>query len=260
MSNVGNIGAIQDQTVRTVVDSLQRRINTLENLLQTVVKNNSLKISHADLDDLPTLSAGNGLQGGGKFSSGTITLNVGAGTGISVDASNVNVDETADFSWTGAHDFATNVVRSDVGYSGQIGSNKPLYLSSDADDVGGGFPVAVDAVVIARNSGATASRTLTSFRTGGIGGTEQAYITPAGAIVAGAASAGGFMWCRELRAGGDVGGQAGANTLTNGNPALGGGAAATLGTIGGSGPAAAAQASWIKIYIGTTAHWIPVWQ
>jgi len=41
--------------------------------------------------------------------------------------------------------------------------------------------------------------------------------------------------------------------------ALGGGAAATLGTIGGSGPTAAAQAQWVEIDIGGTAHWIPVW-
>lgn len=41
--------------------------------------------------------------------------------------------------------------------------------------------------------------------------------------------------------------------------ALGGGAAATLGTIGGSGPTTAAQAQWVEIDIGGTAHWIPVW-
>ena len=41
--------------------------------------------------------------------------------------------------------------------------------------------------------------------------------------------------------------------------ALGGGAAATLGTIGGSGPTAAAQAQWVEIDINGVAHWIPVW-
>ena len=45
----------------------------------------------------------------------------------------------------------------------------------------------------------------------------------------------------------------------NNGVALGGGAAATLGTIGGSGPTAAAQAQWVEIDIGGTAHWIPVW-
>jgi hypothetical protein len=43
------------------------------------------------------------------------------------------------------------------------------------------------------------------------------------------------------------------------NHALGGGAAATLGTIGGSGPAAAGQAQWLKITVDGTAHWVPVW-
>lgn len=41
--------------------------------------------------------------------------------------------------------------------------------------------------------------------------------------------------------------------------ALGGGAAATLGTIGGSGPTTAAQAQWLEIDINGVAHWIPVW-
>jgi len=41
--------------------------------------------------------------------------------------------------------------------------------------------------------------------------------------------------------------------------ALGGGAGATLGTIGATGPTAAAQAQWVEIDIGGVAHWIPVW-
>jgi len=41
--------------------------------------------------------------------------------------------------------------------------------------------------------------------------------------------------------------------------ALGGGASATLGTIGGSGPASAGQAQWLQIDIGGTTHWVPAW-
>lgn len=41
--------------------------------------------------------------------------------------------------------------------------------------------------------------------------------------------------------------------------ALGGGASATLGTIGGSGPATAAQNQWLQIDIGGTSYWLPVW-
>lgn len=41
--------------------------------------------------------------------------------------------------------------------------------------------------------------------------------------------------------------------------ALGGGAAATLGTIGGSGPTAAAQLEWIEIEKGGAKRWIPAW-
>lgn len=40
---------------------------------------------------------------------------------------------------------------------------------------------------------------------------------------------------------------------------LGGGAAATLGTIGGSGPTVAGQNSWIAVKVGTTKVWLPVW-
>lgn len=57
----------------------------------------------------------------------------------------------------------------------------------------------------------------------------------------------------------DNSGRAGTLGLTNVFPALGGGAAPTLGTIGGSGPSTAAQAGWIKMYNGTTAVFVPYW-
>lgn len=41
---------------------------------------------------------------------------------------------------------------------------------------------------------------------------------------------------------------------------LGGGAAPTFGTIGGAGPATAAQNSWLKIKIAGVDTWIPVWR
>ena len=45
----------------------------------------------------------------------------------------------------------------------------------------------------------------------------------------------------------------------NNGDALGGGAAATLGTIGGTGPTAAAQAQWVQIEINGVNHWLPAW-
>jgi hypothetical protein len=42
--------------------------------------------------------------------------------------------------------------------------------------------------------------------------------------------------------------------------ALGGGSTATLGTIGGSGPATLTQNSWLKIKINGTVSFIPVWR
>jgi hypothetical protein len=41
--------------------------------------------------------------------------------------------------------------------------------------------------------------------------------------------------------------------------ALGGGAAATLGTIGGTGPTAAAQSKWIRVKVAGVDHWVPAW-
>lgn len=41
---------------------------------------------------------------------------------------------------------------------------------------------------------------------------------------------------------------------------LGGGAAPTLGTIGGSGPGTAAQAGWIKLVIGGVNYFVPGWK
>lgn len=41
--------------------------------------------------------------------------------------------------------------------------------------------------------------------------------------------------------------------------ALGGGAAATLGTIGGSGPTTAAQSGWMKVVLNGATRYIPVW-
>jgi hypothetical protein len=41
--------------------------------------------------------------------------------------------------------------------------------------------------------------------------------------------------------------------------ALGGGSSATLGTVGGSGPASVGQAQWLRININGTDHWVPAW-
>ncbi len=52
---------------------------------------------------------------------------------------------------------------------------------------------------------------------------------------------------------------AGAFMFNYASIAPGGGAAATLGTIGGSGPGAAAQAKWLKVKIGVTVYFLPAW-
>ena len=55
-----------------------------------------------------------------------------------------------------------------------------------------------------------------------------------------------------------VGGQDGFVDI-NKPVALGGGAAATLGTIGVAGPTAAAQAQWVQIEVNGVNHWIAAW-
>lgn len=42
--------------------------------------------------------------------------------------------------------------------------------------------------------------------------------------------------------------------------ALGGGAAPTVGTIGGAGPAVAGQNSWLEVDVGGVASFIPLWR
>lgn len=60
----------------------------------------------------------------------------------------------------------------------------------------------------------------------------------------------------EVRAGADIGGGAGLTSLTNTNSATIG---AGTGTVKMSSGNNANNAAWIKIYVGTTAYWIPAW-
>lgn len=59
-------------------------------------------------DKTITLSAGNGLTGGGTLAANR-TFNVGQGFGLSVTADAVAVDLTANFTWTGSHTFVNTL-------------------------------------------------------------------------------------------------------------------------------------------------------
>lgn len=56
-----------------------------------------------------------------------------------------------------------------------------------------------------------------------------------------------------------VSGPSGVLGLTTTAPAVGGGAAATLSTIGGSGPSTAAQHGWVKVTLNGTTAYLPYW-
>jgi hypothetical protein len=56
-----------------------------------------------------------------------------------------------------------------------------------------------------------------------------------------------------------VSGPSGVLGITSPAPAAGGGAGATLTTIGGSGPTSAGQAGWIKVTVNGTTAYLPYW-
>lgn len=60
-----------------------------------------------------TLTAGNGLTGGGALNA-DLTFNVGAGTGITVAADTVAINQAFTPTWTGAHQFNANINASNV--------------------------------------------------------------------------------------------------------------------------------------------------
>lgn len=69
--------------------------------------------------------AGSGLTGGGALSS-DVTINVGAGTGISVAADSVAINTAASLTWTGTHTFNQNIIFPD---------NKGIYNDSGGGNV-----------------------------------------------------------------------------------------------------------------------------
>jgi hypothetical protein len=138
--------------------------------------------------------------------------------------------------------------------SGLVSAEQIRLISGTAGGGGSG------SVVLAR-SGATqaASVTLMTVTSDGAGGSTSNGVTVTAATTGSAPSiaASGTDTNINLTVAGK-----GTGVVNYGyaGVALGGGAAPTVGTIGGSGPASAAQVAWLKIQVNGTASYVPYWQ
>jgi len=82
--------------------------------------------------DIEGVTAGSGLTGGGT--DGTVTLNVGTGTGLTVNADDVAVNQATNFAWTGTHTFGVDGTGVDVKFYGAT-SGKYLLWDESADEL-----------------------------------------------------------------------------------------------------------------------------
>lgn len=116
--NPGNaLSAIPEVHTRNCIKSLGLAFDKLEKAVSTLTRNNEPVVNYA-LSDV-TVTAGSGLTGGGDLSA-DITLNVGAGTGITVAADSVSISS----SYLGANPTGT------VGLS-TVNGSATTYLRSD---------------------------------------------------------------------------------------------------------------------------------
>ena len=114
------------------------------------------------------ITAGNGLAGGG--SSGAVTLNVGAGTGITVNANDIAVNNTVVATLTGSQ-FSGN-----VGITGSLGITGGLSGSLTHLNDGSSYLIAGSGIAI--TSGSSGSVTIaTSAASGVLGAAEDSDYT-----------------------------------------------------------------------------------
>lgn len=126
---------------------------------------------------------------------------------------------------------------------------RPVLLSSEGGNVG----VGVDVATLAAQAGLIPT-TLQVGTLGTISALKTAGVTTPAANYSSLGPQTDEHWYRRTSAG--VSSQL---LDTPGTVAVGGGAAATLGTIGGSGPATAAMFAWVPVQLGSTNGWIPIW-
>lgn len=180
--------------------------------------------------------------------SGYVRLDDSVGTQMGFNASNVkadtnNVAYTVGGTGTGSHIFAHNFVK--VAAAGNM-AGMQLATFSVAPASGNATIRALDlAMTVNQTGGANGAVTgiYLAVTETAVGGTHDLIHLKAGAA--------GATTIFKVD-------NTGKPTFGLGSIALGGGAGATLGTIGGSGPAAAAQNKWGKINFGGTDYFVPM--
>lgn len=133
----------------------------------------------ATTGDITSVAAGNGLTGGGTV--GALTIDVGAGTGITVAADTVSVDQTFSPTWTGTHTFSTT----DAGTNTVTRKRIDQHLSSGTPAAGFGV-----GQQWALHSAANTSRTAAQFDIAWIAATDAAETTSAALYLRGLNGAG----------------------------------------------------------------------
>jgi hypothetical protein len=116
------LAAITDPHIRACLQRLGAEVHASSSTVSTLVRNSVPVTSYALGSRV--LTAGSGLTGGGDLTADR-TFTVGAGTGISVAADSVAVDQAFTPTWTGIHTYSAQDVHNagvSLGTSGRLNS------------------------------------------------------------------------------------------------------------------------------------------
>lgn len=180
-----------------------------------------------------TLTAGAGLTGGGNFSADR-TLAVGAGTGITVNADDVAVDQAANFTWTGTHAFNGDSV--DIGNAATDTLSITSVIDTDVTfikEVARTISIAASTTISTSGAALTVSSATGSAGSGAVAGGDGG-VTTIRSGTGGAGSASGLAGAGALLtlSGGDAGANGGGGGAASGGVNLDSGAPSGAGAGG----------------------------